>query len=86
MATGTAPKRLRFDLFTEHVDNTHSEACYQMAFNTFNSFPTYLPNLRIDKDKGWNGGGLDGKSMGDTGQIYSEAPRPGCQQVLELDS
>ena len=25
MATGTAPKRLRFDLFTEHVDNTHSE-------------------------------------------------------------
>ncbi|KAF6236111.1 hypothetical protein HO173_005739 [Letharia columbiana] len=30
--------------------------------------------------------GLDGKSMGDTGQIYSEAPRPGCQQVLEDDT
>ncbi|KAF6239897.1 hypothetical protein HO173_001505 [Letharia columbiana] len=53
MATGTAPKRLRFDLFTEHVDNTHSEACYQMAFNTFNSFPTSLPNLRIDKRMEW---------------------------------
>ena len=42
MATGTDPaKRLRFDLFTEHVDNTHSEACYQMAFNTFDSY--HLP-------------------------------------------
>ena len=41
MATGTAPKRLRFDLFTEHIDNTHSEACYQMAFNTFDSY--HLP-------------------------------------------
>ncbi|KAF6233541.1 hypothetical protein HO173_008272 [Letharia columbiana] len=81
MATGTDPaKRLRFDLFTKHVDNTHSEACYQMAFNTFDSFPTSLPNQR----KGWNEGWIfDGKSMGDTGQIYSDAPRPGCQQVLE---
>ena len=26
--------------------------------------------------------GLDDKSMGDIGQIYSEAPRPGCQLVL----
>ena len=29
---------------------------------------------------------LDGKSMGDTGQIYSEAPRPGCQKVLEVNA
>ncbi|KAF6223070.1 hypothetical protein HO173_013352 [Letharia columbiana] len=60
MATGTDPaKRPRFDLFTEHVGNTHR----------------------------WNGGRtFDGKSMGDTGQIYSEAPRPGCQKVLEINA
>ncbi|KAF6236192.1 hypothetical protein HO173_005821 [Letharia columbiana] len=29
---------------------------------------------------------FDGKGMGDTGQIYSEAPRPGCQKVLEVNA
>ncbi|KAF6235021.1 hypothetical protein HO173_006648 [Letharia columbiana] len=52
-----------------------------MAFNTFDSY--HLPHLRIDKD-GMDV--LDGKSMGDTGQIYSEAPRPGCQKVLEVNA
>ena len=28
---------------------------------------------------------LDGKSMGDIGQIYSEALRPGCQKVLKVN-
>ena len=27
---------------------------------------------------------INGKSIGDTRAIYSEAPRPGCQQVLRV--
>ena len=29
--------------------------------------------------------GLDGKSMGDIGQIYSEAFRLGCQKMLKVN-
>ncbi|KAF6219773.1 hypothetical protein HO133_003598 [Letharia lupina] len=41
MATGTAPKRLRFDLFTEHVDNTHSEPATKWH-STHSILITYL--------------------------------------------
>ena len=54
-----------------------------MASNTFDSY--YLRPYLWQRDKKREDG-LDGKSMGDTGQIYSEAPRPGCQKVLEVNA
>ncbi|KAF6235561.1 hypothetical protein HO173_006244 [Letharia columbiana] len=75
-----------YDLFTEHVDNTHSEPATKWhSTHSILSLPPYQ-TYQSTKTKDGMEDGLDGKSMGDIGQIYSEALRPGCQKVLEVNA
>ncbi|KAF6233987.1 hypothetical protein HO173_007817 [Letharia columbiana] len=62
--------------------HSHEPATKWHSTHSILSLPTYQ-TYESTKTKDGMEDRLDGKSMGDTGQIYSEAPRPGCQQVLE---
>ena len=87
MATGIDPTiRLRSDLFTKHIDNIYSEPAIKwhsiyliLSLSIYQIYESIKIKDRMEDE-------LNGKSMGDIGQIYSEAPRPDYQQVLEDDT
>ncbi|KAF6229940.1 hypothetical protein HO133_004277 [Letharia lupina] len=67
MATGTAPKRLRFDLFIEHVDNTHSEPATRAA--------NVLKAKKVeDYDKQTGQGEELGESCWHAGKMWTTSP------------
>ncbi|KAF6229663.1 hypothetical protein HO173_011309 [Letharia columbiana] len=69
------------------MSTTHIVSLLPNGIHHIQILITYLPTKPYESTRRWNGGWiLDGKSMGDTGQIYSEAPRPGCQKVLEVNT
>ncbi|KAF6224668.1 hypothetical protein HO173_012909 [Letharia columbiana] len=89
---GTAPKQ-HISTSSLSMSTTHIVSLLPNGIQHIRFFPTsYLPTRPYEstnelKQRRWNGGWIfDGKSMGDTGQIYSEAPRPGCQKVLEVNT